>query len=188
LKKENILSVLLVVFLVLSIILVSYHATAFRTSLYPSADHQNVRNYLIGSAELTVDMTEREISHLRDVKLLMTGVFVFTILALVKVGVCSFFLRKKKDMLLRGYKKAGIATIITLFVLGIVGASSFNFLFTAFHQLFFPQGNYAFPASSMIITLFPLNFFIARSIEIVIVSVLLASIFIGVSVYLEKKK
>jgi len=185
--KPKTISIILIISLVILIVSLSYHLTAFRSSLYPLEQQQNIRDYLVGFDELTTEMSVAEANHLHDVKRVMQGTFIFSFFVLLVVISCTAYLRKNKELLLKNYKKAGIATIITIISLGIIGALSFNLLFTLFHKVFFPQGNWIFATDSVLITLFPQSFFIARFVEIVIVSVVLASIFIGVSVYLKRK-
>ena len=48
---------------------------------------------------------------------------------------------------------------ISVFILlGLVCVIFFEFFFEVFHQVFFPQGNYSFPANSLLIQAFPLPF------------------------------
>jgi integral membrane protein (TIGR01906 family) len=42
--------------------------------------------------------------------------------------------------------------------LGVFAVTSFDWFFTTFHQIFFPQGNWEFPAGDHMITLFPGGF------------------------------
>ena len=185
-RKEQAIRIALVVLLTFVIISLSYHVLAFRPGIYPLEDQRNVRNFLIGFEELTTEMTPAEVSHLHDVKSVMLGVAISSILALLITAGLTYTLKKKE--VLHIYKKAGYATIITVIALVITGLGSFGFLFSVFHGIFFPQGNYIFSSSSTLITLFPQSFFVARFAEVLVLSVVLASIFIGVIVYLEKKK
>ena len=55
-------------------------------------------------------------------------------------------------------KLAGIiaaSALALLFVLSL----NFDWFFTNFHYIFFPQGNWQFPADSLLITMFPADFF-----------------------------
>jgi uncharacterized membrane protein len=75
----------------------------------------------------------------------------------------------------------GITTLILLFlfVLGVV--MGFDQLFTLFHYIVFPQGNWQFPADSLLIQTFPLAFFRRVSMTIGIMALILGSFFILLS-------
>ena len=45
-----------------------------------------------------------------------------------------------------------------LIFLGVFAVTSFNWFFTTFHEIFFPQGNWQFDEGDHMITLFPYGF------------------------------
>jgi len=51
-------------------------------------------------------------------------------------------------------------------VLGIGAAVTFDSLFLAFHELFFPQGNFLFPADSNLIAMYPDRYWYETTIRI----------------------
>ena len=55
-------------------------------------------------------------------------------------------------------------------------SSKFDFLFTKFHHIFFPQGNWQFPASSNLINLFPQTFFYDFFYQIILVSFIISAV------------
>jgi len=59
---------------------------------------------------------------------------------------------------------------------------SFDFLFTTFHVIFFPQGNWMFDPSSLLITMFPQTFFFDISLRIFIYAMFQALIFFGIGI------
>jgi uncharacterized membrane protein len=63
----------------------------------------------------------------------------------------------------------------------------FNTIFTTFHFIFFPQGNWLFDGSSLLITLFPTQFFFDITLRIFIYALIQVAIFIGIGYYLEKQ-
>lgn len=63
----------------------------------------------------------------------------------------------------------------------LAAAIPFDALFTHFHKLFFPQGNWMFAADSMLIQLYPETFFANYGIAIGIHALLAAFVFIIVS-------
>ncbi len=63
----------------------------------------------------------------------------------------------------------GLLTILTLL--------PFDSIFTKFHQIFFPQGNWQFPADSTIIQFYPFEFFFKYSVFIGVYSLLTSFVF-----------
>ncbi len=112
----------------------------------------------------TPSFTAAEISHLKDVRNLtniLMAVFyssiVFFILFSVLMAGESLkeFLRRFSLPLI--YSSSIV--ILVLLLLVVLGSLDFWSFFEDFHKVFFPQGNYIFSPSSLIITLFPIGFF-----------------------------
>jgi integral membrane protein (TIGR01906 family) len=57
-----------------------------------------------------------------------------------------------------GAKWGGGATVALLCFLGLFAVTSFDWFFTTFHEIFFPNGNWQFPPGDHMITLFPDGF------------------------------
>ena len=51
--------------------------------------------------------------------------------------------------------RGGIWLIVAMVVLGVFAFVAFDAAFTLFHEIFFPGGNWAFPADSNLIRLYP---------------------------------
>jgi integral membrane protein (TIGR01906 family) len=95
--------------------------------------------------------TEREQSHLADVKrvvqllqylLLLLGVLFLALLRFSDVRV----------VFTRGF-------LLVVLIALLLAVLPFDTLFIRFHELFFPQGNWVFPADSTLIRLYPQSFF-----------------------------
>ena len=103
------------------------------------------------------DADER--SHLRDARLLL-GVF------LVAGGISLFGLAAalvrwpgRRAAAWRVIGRAGLGTALTVLLIGLVSLVAFDSLFTLFHQVFFPGGNWAFdPATQRLVQLYPFRF------------------------------
>ena len=55
--------------------------------------------------------------------------------------------------------RAGAATAVVVVVLGLISVVAFGALFTLFHQVFFPAGNWSFdPATQRLVQLYPFTF------------------------------
>ena len=167
------LSIIVSIILTLFIILLSYKIALMITPL--SSSQANVLHFLGDHELLYQNFTPNEISHLQDVKAVMQKTnYVFDLLFIVALFFFLHFYREK-ELLHKTLLYTGIMTlsIITILTLGIL--LSFNTTFTLFHHLFFPQGNWIFGADSVLIQIFPLEFFVRISITIVTVSLILGA-------------
>lgn len=105
--------------------------------------------------------TENEKSHLADVRIIMLCLKYAAILSLVGIILIFLRLRTKGNLGANVEKVCLYAAIANTAFLAIIILLSINFtwLFTNFHKVFFPQGNWIFPMDSLLITLFPREFF-----------------------------
>ncbi len=104
------------------------------------------------------DPSERD--HLRDARLLLwlfLGAGALS-LALISVALARSGGAAQVSMW-RTISRAGATTAITVVVLGVVSLVAFGTLFTLFHQVFFPAGNWAFDATTQrLVQLYPFSF------------------------------
>jgi len=128
-----------------------------------------------------------EISHLDDVRILLRNIFIVfyvclfllfaTLIALIDRNLAVFF----KNI----STVAVISSSVMLFILIMLYFFGNNFisLFENFHYVFFPQGNWAFPEGSLIITIFPFGFFYDFFFRLLLSSLLISIIllFAGVA-------
>jgi len=138
--------------------------------------------------------TSDEISHLGDVRNLFNKIFLTYYISL---GLSVFFIAALFEQKIKNYlKNISLLLILpsTLIILFLIllyfFGQNFLSLFDKFHTIFFPQGNYAFPESSTLITLLPLNFFYDFFTRLVISSLIFAVILIisGIIILLISKK
>ena len=83
------------------------------------------------------------------------------------------------------FKYGGITTVSFISLMLVIGIIAFNSLFTILHKVFFPQGNWQFPADSLLIQTFPYSFFFKMSIIIFLQTVFYGIFFIVLSYYLK---
>ena len=184
-KEQKILIILSIILIVFILFSASFFMVLFDRSFYDKAfdKHgvykelgvQGVRNtvdYLINY--LTSENTEineikqltifapEEQAHLEDVhnlvswlKALSIGALVLLICLMIRLSTLKDF----KDNLRRILFYGGIVTLAVLAIIFILSLS-FNVFFDSFHRILFPQGNYTFPSSSLLIKMFPQGFFI----------------------------
>lgn len=119
-----------------------------------------------------------EIRHLNDVRKLLVKIFILYCGSIILFVIMTFLLIKKN--IKNFIRNLGVIFIISsasmllfIIILYFLG-ENFPVLFDNFHMLFFPQGNYAFPGGSLIITLFPAGFFNDFFIRIILSSTIIS--------------
>lgn len=150
-----------------------------------TSEQQNTLHFLEGSEELLVNYTSTELSHLQDVQRVMNLADLFFYGSGVIVLGFILYFRRRFEQLQTLLKCGGITTVSFLLLFLFFLWFKFDFLFTQFHQLFFPQGNWTFPLESLLIQIFPLSFFTKVSMVIGILTLLFGSLFIVLSFYLQ---
>jgi integral membrane protein (TIGR01906 family) len=109
-------------------------------------------------------LTVAERSHMRDVAHLVRALCIVLLVSLALVASTVFVLRREP-------RRIGIVTLSTGAGVGVVAlavggifAFAFDQAFLAFHELFFPQGNFVFGPDSKLLRLFPEGFWFESSI------------------------
>jgi len=134
--------------------------------------------------------TENEISHMVDVRDLIFKIlllFYGSLIVFIILLTLLLFLERKHIKRLRGPGLVFvISSSIVLFVFIVLYILSMNFshLFDNFHLIFFPQGNFMFDSNSLLITLFPFNFFYQYFTRLVIGSIVLSLIILFIGIFL----
>ena len=103
---------------------------------------------------------ERELSHMRDVKILIQNAFLgWGILGilLVLAGVISWQ-QKNLSPFFRALSRGGWATLVIIGLILVGMVVSFNGLFTDFHRILFTGDTWLFYYSDTLIRLFPMQF------------------------------
>jgi len=136
--------------------------------------------YADESKSAVAEFRPDEISHLGDVRVLLTRIFILYYASIVFFIIMTLLLIEKN---IKSFiRNMGIIFIIPsalmlifITILYFLG-ENFPVLFDNFHLLFFPQGNYAFPEGSLIITLFPFGFFYDFFIKLVLSSAVISAV------------
>ena len=120
-------------------------------------------------ADNTLAFTEAEVNHMHDVKwVLLIATVAVAALFLVTL-FSSISLRERAPGTIRRSLFSGAwITLGLIVVLGVVGAFGWEWLFTTFHQVFFPQGNWEFSVRSSLIRLYPPQFWIDAAIAVAV--------------------
>ena len=103
---------------------------------------------------------ERELSHMQDVKAVVTGMRIGLTSAMVLLLVITVIAEKGgwKPEVLLSYRRGGWAIIGLIIAVLLFVLLNFNQLFSWFHQLFFVNGTWQFFTSDTLIRLFPMRF------------------------------
>ncbi|HEY5488829.1 MAG TPA: DUF1461 domain-containing protein [Candidatus Limnocylindrales bacterium] len=95
-----------------------------------------------------------EQAHMRDVQIVFYGFVALAVASLVFV-VAAVARVPRDASRWRALSRGGAGLVVFIVVLGIFAATAFEAVFTLFHEIFFPGGNWSFPATSNLIRLYP---------------------------------
>ncbi len=161
--KDKLVLILFCMLIPLFLLLLSYKVVLAVSSV--TAQQGVWMNYFYYNATMPGNYTALERSHMQDVKSVLLGAkLLFEVLFFVMAILLWYLIQQQKwqDAVYYG----GLATLILVgfILLGLL--INFNLVFTLFHSLFFPQGNWQFAADSLLIQTFPLDYFISISLRI----------------------
>ncbi len=148
---------ILAVFLILSIVMMAIYAD------YSNSLFLNTQKYFIGKGNLSNKFNENEKNHLKDVKAVIEPIHYIWIIT----GLFSLLWAKSKKV----RKDAGIFMLI-FSGLGVIAGFFFNTSFSLFHKIFFASGTWLFPHESLILLVFPYEFFIISFICIIVANLI----------------
>lgn len=154
----------------------------------------NIMKYFRSGEELQY-FTSLEQSHMKDVKKVINNMqtiyYCASLIAVMLFFYCYYHFKKDAIEFIKIIAKSiyysSISAMIFLVSIFVMSVFYFELLFRMFHLIFFSQGNWTFDNSSLLITLFPEQFFIDISLRIFIYALLQAVIFFGVGYYLNKQ-
>lgn len=134
---------------------------------HDSAEHTAIKLSFIPFVDVNLSfLTEYEQSHMADVRVLIYTSIVLFLLALWtsrSFGVHRF---------------SGYGLLLVLAFLTGVALKGFSGFWEKFHHVLFPQGNWAFSPDSVLIQLYPENYFFAASLIFAAILIIIASVFI----------
>ncbi|KUK69156.1 MAG: putative membrane protein [Anaerolineaceae bacterium 46_22] len=123
---------------------------------------------------------DRELSHMVDVKGVVTGMRVALAIFFIFLVICVWVLLKKgrRDFIISAFYMGGWGLIGLIAAILLLVAISFNQLFTWFHQIFFSDGTWQFYTSDTLIRLFPMRFWRDAFIFVGVLSLIIAGVVI----------
>lgn len=104
--------------------------------------------------DMPSQFNEKEAEHMEDVAWLIRLAFI----AMLACCAILYWQRKSHKHITR-FGSASLIILLTLFAV-----TPFQTIFTYFHKIFFPQGNWQFAADSTIIQYYPFEFFMNYTI------------------------
>ncbi len=151
-----------------------------RINIDTETPYANVSIEELALAEDIYTLTPDALSHLDDCFAVVNVARAFIIVfAVVGIVLAIILLTKKTDgrrSLGRAMRWAAGLFTVALIALAVLAALDFNAFFSAFHGIFFPQGNWTFSANSLLISMYPINFWIGMGIIWVVGSLVMALI------------
>lgn len=181
-------------FLAIFILLISLNLLIFNPEFYQEEAQEykeykehitNLLSYFKGAELEKENYSEREILHLKDVRKLIWASIIITILLL---GIITLSIKKntkeqnKKELIRGGIYSIILSILISLTLL------SFSASFVTFHELLFTNNLWLLPANAVLIQMFPQEFFIESTKQILLYSFILSltSIALGIKIPGEK--
>ncbi len=132
---------------------------------------QNVRNFFMDKEGLDGAFSEKEKSHLVDVKNLISNI---ALLGWILFFVFVFLLFYENQKF-RVFYYGMLATTISFFFI-LLAYLIFPLSFDIFHQIFFKPGTWLFSPGSLIVDIFPFGFFSGMMLELLFRFLLLSLI------------
>lgn len=197
---KKIILLLLVISLTLSLYVTSVKSVVFDESFYEKEFeknnvYENVEDadeinrglllFLKGEDKLPNVFTKKEMMHMVDVRDLINLLdFVFILLCLINIVLLCFLLFYSKDLVRKLFIFSGFFGIVLPIPLFFL---KFSNLFLKFHLIFFPQGNWSFDYSTMLIKLYSNQFFYDSLVKIGLNSFIFCLLFLLIGFSCQKK-
>ena len=165
----------------LFILLLSINLLIFNNNFYEKESNNltisnNIIDYFKGN-ELNQDyISEKEVSHMNDVRNLVW----ISLIILISLLILIIFLKKSpKEVFYAGI----ISLMLTMLLILIFFSFSSSFIY--FHKIFFTNNNWLLPASSTLIQTFPESFFQNATKQIILYNIILSlfALIIGCKTY-----
>ena len=147
---------------------------------------------LIVQADNAYTLTPDALSHLDDCFRVANVARAFIIVFAVAGIVLGIVLLTKgpdgRKSCGRALQWAAVILALSLMALAVFAFIDFNAFFSAFHGIFFPQGNWTFPAKSLLITMYPETFWVGMGIIWVASSLVCGIIFFALGSAIKPRK
>lgn len=121
--------------------------------------HRAWATYVIGASDVAFGpacslFTSDERSHMADVRGVFRGAEIAAALAFL-VAAYRVARARRRGEALRLIRAGSLVSVAIVALIGVAAAVAFDPLFSLFHEVFFPQGNFLFAPDSNLIRLYP---------------------------------
>lgn len=129
------------------------------------------------------------VSHLEDVAAVMAGARIATFVALGAFLACTVVWWRRRDSVsfARALVWGGAGLLVGAVAAAVFGRTNFDAFFTWFHTLFFSAGTWTFPYDSLLIQLFPEQFWIVGGVTWGTLAALMSVVSITVGLMLLRR-
>ncbi len=147
-------------------------------------------NFLTNRGQLPEIFSENEIDHMSDVaQLVRKGFYTLVLVFIILLIIYIFFkFLGSPEVFYSLFRGGAVFSMIFLFILALLILIDFTVNFLYFHNIFFPQGNFIFPANSLLVQIFPERFFKEIIIYIFMGATILGGIIITLATYKLRNK
>ena len=158
-------------------------ATLWRTITLPTTGTATEQMYALAKTHHAYSLGPDEISHLQDCnKIIRIAAPVLIVIAALAL-ILGIILGASCGRRALGHALIAAPAVLLLAMvgLGVWAIVDFNAFFSAFHGVFFPQGNWTFPADSLLICMLPTAFWVGMVAIWAFITITLSilSVFIG---------
>ncbi|MBI2576604.1 DUF1461 domain-containing protein [Candidatus Woesearchaeota archaeon] len=190
--------------LTISLLLLSFFLSAYDTGFYakfvekrlPNLQerqerailHKEIMSSLKGTdADLPASFDSEEQAHMEDVKKvffwLQTILNILLVLTAPLIALIFLFSRNRAKEIGAILLSSGILALVLLIVFAGFLWLGFGHLFDSMHKVLFVEGTWVFPEESILIQLYPQDFFVSIGFLIARNIFFIANIFIGAGIY-----
>lgn len=161
---------------------------------YASNVTDNLINFLKGRDDLRYFNADEQ-AHMQDVKIIISALnftyYTSALFFIILFIMAYYYYKSSKGRFLSFISRiliyGSIAAFCFLAVIFLWSVFSFESLFFLMHLVLFPQGNWTFPMDSLLITLFPEQFFFDISLRIFIYAIFQSVVFLIIGIWLRKQ-
>lgn len=142
-----------------------------------------------GAADCAL-FSERELSHMADVKRLTTSIFALAAISLffgAMIAIGSRYNARLQSDIRVGLRRGCLFTLFALLSLAVLTATSWDMAFDIFHKLFFAEGTWRFPFSDSLIRLYPEQLFAEATFALAAFTFFFASLILMLLAIFERR-
>ncbi len=129
----------------------------------------------VSTLEVTDLFTQREISHLNDVKILSSRLFLVRGVAAILFVYLTLFAilsAKKKYSVIKYIFSGSLITLTIAIILFVLVYLNFNIVFASIHKIIFPQRSWSFNPQATLIELYPGKFWVDSAVVFLILTLI----------------